>query len=127
MKGEIGLLLSFVDLEGYRLPGLIRIGPGTAAGTMHDDDGFPAVIHGGEGTVHGTLWSVDEENREAVLTSIDLIHGIGPGRTASPHARTLVMEGGRMLAFSWHWRGPPPSPALQDGSWPADGMPSPHA
>lgn len=121
MKGEIGLLLSFVDLEGYQLPGLVRIGPGKAAGTMHDDEGFPAVIHGGEGTVHGTLWVTGKENREEILASIDLIHGIGPGQPQSPHVRTLVMEGGRHLAFSWHWRGAPPSPALSHGRWPIVG------
>lgn len=120
MKGELGLLLSFVDLEGYRLPGLVRIGPGSSAGTMHDDGGFPAVIHGGEGIVHGTLWTTEEENRQEILASIDLIHGIGPGQAPSPHARTLIMEGGRHLAFSWHWRAAPPSPALPGGRWPVD-------
>lgn len=125
MKGELGMILCFVPLEGYALPGLTRIGEGSSLGSMHDDSGFPAVMHGGEGIVHGTLWVVDEANREDVLAAIDLIHGIGPNGPPSPHSRTIVIEGGRLLAFSWHWRGAPPSPAIASGRWAGEQKPLP--
>jgi gamma-glutamylcyclotransferase (GGCT)/AIG2-like uncharacterized protein YtfP len=119
VKGELGMILCFAPIEAYALPGLTLIGAGSAPGTMHDDSGFPAVVHGGRGIVHGTLWVVDEDRREDVLAAIDLIHGIRPDGPPSSHSRTIVMEGGRMLAFSWHWRGTPPSPAIESGRWTA--------
>jgi gamma-glutamylcyclotransferase (GGCT)/AIG2-like uncharacterized protein YtfP len=117
MTTEIGLALCFAPLEGYALPGLTRIGGGSALGTMHDDGGFPAVVHGGDGVVHGTLWSIDEAVRDETLAMIDLVHGIGAEGSPSPHARTIVVEGGRLLVHSWHWRGRPPSPAIPSGRW----------
>jgi len=116
MTTELGLILCVAPLEGYALPGMTRIGEGSARGTLHDDRGFPAVVHGGDGVFHGTLWCVDEASRDEVLATIDLIHGIGGG-AASPHARTIAMEGGRLMVHSWHWRGAPPSPPIPSGRW----------
>lgn len=116
MKGEMGLVLCFAHVEGYALPGMSRIGEGSARGTMHVHDGFPVVIHGADGVVHGTLWLIDEGLREETLVALDMIHGAAP-HGLSPHCRTIAIEGGRLPVLTWHWRDSPPSPAIASGRW----------
>lgn len=89
----------------------------TVPGTLHDKDGFPAIIHGTEGRVHGWVLAFEQAFHDEVLDTLDLHHGV-PG---SGHERTVAIATSNghepQAVHAWNWTGEADLPVVPSGDW----------
>lgn len=87
--------------EEVRIAGLSLVSPAFIPGTIYDDGGTPRLCLGLPGSAAGHVYLIDHGNRDELLQTLDIWHGI-PG---SAYIRTIAMTN-IGPAHTWHWTGP---------------------
>lgn len=108
----ITTLFSPLDPQDLRLDGLEAIGPTETRGLLMDCHGFPVHQLGHPGVVKGHLHRIREEDRDAVLRSLDLHHDVMPAGIR----RTIAIIGGSPV-WAYHWTNRMDLPIVEGGDW----------
>jgi gamma-glutamylcyclotransferase (GGCT)/AIG2-like uncharacterized protein YtfP len=100
----------------FRMEGSKFIGEGRISGRMYRIDWYPALVCGGEGSVKGELYLVNEQD----LAALDAFEGIAPNSDQPREYQRVktnvtLASGEQMDAWVWEWIGGVGSAQLLEG------------
>jgi len=82
------------------------IGKATTVGRLYDLGQYPGFVPGGEGSVKGELWRLEEERAEQTMEMLDAYESVTGGPEDEYRRVELsvsVSDGGKFLAFTYEY------------------------